>query len=87
MSRELLQRALDALEAITSHFTRTPSTLADTQMRGYAHATMHMLHAALAAPVAPAAWLMDSDDDASWVEIGPKQPAPEPGFVAVPLYR
>jgi hypothetical protein len=34
----------------------------------------------------PTAWLMDSGDDASFVEIGSEQPAPEPGFVAVPLY-
>jgi hypothetical protein len=35
----------------------------------------------------PAAWLMDSGDDASWVEIGPQKPAPEAGFLAVPLYK
>jgi hypothetical protein len=50
------------------------------------HTAAFLRKTAVPVPV-PDAWLMDSGDDASWVEIGPKQPAPEAGFVAVPLYR
>jgi hypothetical protein len=64
--RELIARAIDALEATTAHFTRIPSTLSDTQVRGYAHATMHMMRAYLAAPVAPAEPVATLHDDGWW---------------------
>jgi hypothetical protein len=67
--------ALDVLEEIGAY--KEPGGLA----------AIESLRRALAETVTPAAWLMDSGDDASWIEIGPKQPAPEAGFVAVPLYR
>jgi len=49
---EALRLALDALEAATRHFTRTPSTLADSTARGAAHAAIEACRAALAAPAA-----------------------------------
>jgi hypothetical protein len=42
-----LQNCFDALETVTKHFTRTPSTLRDSQVRGMAHAAMKECHAAM----------------------------------------
>lgn len=46
----LLRQALTTLEHVTHHFTRTPSTLADTKARGEAHKAMDALRARLEAP-------------------------------------
>jgi len=35
--RDLMQQVLEALESVTGHFTRTPSTLRDSEVRGEAH--------------------------------------------------
>ena len=43
----LLRQALTALERVTTHFTRTPSTLADSEARGEAHKAMDALRARL----------------------------------------
>lgn len=57
---EALRLALDALETVTRHFTRAPSTLADSTARGAAHAAIEACRAALAAPAAvPVAWSYD----------------------------
>ncbi len=45
--REVMQLALEALEQVTRHFTRTPSTLADTEARGKAHKTITALREVL----------------------------------------
>ena len=52
-------RALEALENVTHHFTRTPSTLKDSEVRGDAHKSIEALRAALAQPadVEPVAWM------------------------------
>ena len=46
-SMQPLQNCFDALETVTKHFTRTPSTLRDSQVRGMAHAAMKECHAAM----------------------------------------
>ena len=48
--REIMQQALDALEIVTHHFTRTPSTLKDSEARGEAHAAITALRSRLAQP-------------------------------------
>ena len=50
MSRELMQQALEALEKVTKHFTRTPSTLMDSEARGEAHKAITALRERLAQP-------------------------------------
>jgi small-conductance mechanosensitive channel len=45
--REVIEQALEALEQVTRHFTRTPSTLADTEARGKAHKTIDALREVL----------------------------------------
>ena len=47
MSREAMQLALEALESVTGHFTRTPSTLRDSEVRGEAHKAITVLRQAL----------------------------------------
>jgi hypothetical protein len=47
MSREAMQMALEALESVTGHFTRTPSTLRDSEVRGDAHKAITVLRQAL----------------------------------------
>ena len=46
-SMQPLQNCFDALETVTKHFTRTPSTLRDSQVLGMAHAAMKECHAAM----------------------------------------
>jgi hypothetical protein len=48
--REAAQQALEALDQVTRHFTRIPSTLADSEKRGLAHQAIDALRAALAQP-------------------------------------
>lgn len=45
--RGAAENALAVLEAVTRQFTRTPSTLRDSQVRGMAHEAMKELRAAL----------------------------------------
>lgn len=45
----LLRRAFEALEAVTLHFTSSPSTVADSNARFAAHKAMHALRARLEA--------------------------------------
>jgi len=47
MIREAVQMALEALESVTGHFTRTPSTLRDSEVRGEAHKAITVLRQAL----------------------------------------
>jgi hypothetical protein len=47
MSREAMQIALEALEKVTKHFTRTPSTLMDSEARVEAHNAITALRQAL----------------------------------------
>jgi len=47
MSREAMKMALEALERVTGHFTRTPSTLRDSEVRGEAHKAITVLRQAL----------------------------------------
>ena len=47
MSREAMQLALEALEKVTKHFTRTPSTLMDSEARVEAHKAITALRQAL----------------------------------------
>jgi len=47
MSREAMQMALEALESVNGHFTRTPSTLRDSEVRGEAHKAITVLRQAL----------------------------------------
>ena len=47
MSRKAMQVALEALESVTWHFTRTPSTLRDSEVRGEAHKAITVLRQAL----------------------------------------
>ena len=49
--RELMQQALEAMESVTRHFTRTPSTLRDSEVRGEAHKAITALRERLAQPV------------------------------------
>ena len=42
-----MQMALEALESVTGHFTRTPSTLRDSEVRGEAHKAITVLRQAL----------------------------------------
>jgi hypothetical protein len=42
-----MQLALEALESVTGHFTRTPSTLRDSEVRGEAHKAITVLRQAL----------------------------------------
>jgi hypothetical protein len=44
---KLLRQALEALEVVTKHFTRTPSTLKDTEARGQAHKAITAIKEAL----------------------------------------
>lgn len=55
--REAAQQALEALEVVTRHFTRTPSTLKDSETRGEAHKIIASLRTALAEQQEPVAWL------------------------------
>ena len=48
IDRALLEQALEALGQVTRHFTRTPSSLADSAVRVSAHDALHTLRAALA---------------------------------------
>jgi len=48
--RDLMQQALEALESVTGHFTRTPSTLRDSEVRGEAHKTITALRERLTQP-------------------------------------
>jgi hypothetical protein len=48
--RKAAQMALEALDQVTRHFTRIPSTLADSEKRGLAHQATDALRAALAQP-------------------------------------
>ncbi len=45
--REVMVVALEELEQVTRHFTRSPSTLADTEARGKAHKTINALREVL----------------------------------------
>ena len=45
--RQAAEQALEALENVTRHFTRVPSTLKDSEFRGEAHKAMTALRAAL----------------------------------------
>jgi hypothetical protein len=45
--RQAAEMAREALETVTKHFTRVPSTLTDTESRGVAHAAIAALDAAL----------------------------------------
>ena len=45
---ETLQLALEALESVTKHFTRIPSTLRDSEVRGEAHKAITAIREALA---------------------------------------
>ena len=45
--RDLMQQVLEALESVTGHFTRTPSTLRDSEVRGEAHKAITVLRQAL----------------------------------------
>ena len=45
--REAAQQALEALEKVTKHFTRTPSTLMDSEARVEAHKAITALRQAL----------------------------------------
>jgi hypothetical protein len=48
--RDLMQQALEALESVTGHFTRTPSTLRDSEVRGEAHKAITALRERLTQP-------------------------------------
>lgn len=50
-----LKLALEALESVTGHFTRTPSTLRDSEVRGEAHKAIAAIKEALAQPQKPVA--------------------------------
>ncbi len=45
--REVIEQALEALEQVTRHFTRSPSTLADTEARIKAHKAITALREVL----------------------------------------
>ena len=45
--REAMKLALEALEKVTKHFTRTPSTLMDSEARVEAHSAITALRQAL----------------------------------------
>jgi len=47
MSIEAMKLALEALESVTGHFTRTPSTLRDSEVRGEAHNAITALRQAI----------------------------------------
>ena len=59
---EALKLALEALETVTRHFTRTPSTLRDSEVRGEAHQAITALREALAEQ--PAQQVVDSEEKA-----------------------
>ena len=44
---EALKLALEALESVTGHFTRTPSTLRDSEVRGEEHKAITVIREAL----------------------------------------
>ena len=46
-SMSAMQMALEALESVTGNFTRTPSTLRDSEVRGEAHKAITVLRQAL----------------------------------------
>ena len=48
--REAMKLALEALEKVTKHFTRTPSTLMDSEARVEAHSAITALRQALEQP-------------------------------------
>lgn len=48
--RDLMQQVLEALESVTGHFTRTPSTLRDSEVRGEAHKAITALRERLTQP-------------------------------------
>ena len=56
MSIEAMKQALEALEHITRHFSRIPSTLADSEARGQAHAAITALRTAIEQAAEPVAW-------------------------------
>ena len=62
MSREAMQMALEALESVTGHFTRTPSTLRDSEVRGEAHKAITVLRQALETEQEPVLWLKTWSD-------------------------
>jgi hypothetical protein len=45
-----MQQVLEALESVTGHFTRTPSTLRDSEVRGEAHKAITALRERLTQP-------------------------------------
>jgi len=47
MSIDAMKTALEALEIVTRHFTRTPSTLKDSEARSTAHAAITALRLAI----------------------------------------
>jgi hypothetical protein len=78
--RELMQQALKALEIVTHHFTRTPSTLKDSEARGEAHAAITGLREALAEQPAqqePVAWMFEDDEDNGHKTFRQTPPSPE----------
>lgn len=56
---EAMRLALEALESVTGHFTRTPSTLRDSEVRGEAHKAITALRQAIAEAekAQPVAWI------------------------------
>jgi hypothetical protein len=56
-SVSVMKQALEALEKVTKHFTRTPSTLMDSEARVEAHSAITALRQALEQPAdEPVAW-------------------------------
>jgi len=75
MSIEAMKQALEAMEKLTHHFTRTPSNLKDSEARGTAHATITALRTAIeqAGKQEPVAWLyvnadMPTNRQLEWTE-------------------
>jgi len=81
MSREAMQMALEALESVTGHFTRTPSTLRDSEVRGEAHKAITVLRQALETEQDPVAWMSEGGDVSR-----SKRYMDEMGFKCNPLY-
>lgn len=88
MSIETMKLALEALESVTGHFTRTPSTLRDSEVRGEAHKAITALRAAIeqAEEQEPVAYgVIDEDGQIDWTCDYPF--SDDPGWPdSVPLY-
>jgi len=64
--RTAAQQALEALTYVTRHFTRTPSTLKDSDARAMGHEAITALRAALEQPEQePVAWMVYTQDGKS----------------------